>query len=126
MNECCELIIRLTKYYPLTSIIIDALDECDPEKRTDLLEALESILRESSSLVKIFVSSRNDQDLVLHLQDYPNLDLLSNKNKTDISSFVTAETESLVKRKKLLRHSKNKQGLQTEIIKQVTDKAEGM
>jgi len=126
IHESCALIIELAEYYPLTTIVIDALDECDPERRADLLETLESILRESSSLVKIFVSSRNDQDIVLHLQNYPNLSLSSEKNKEDISSFVTIETQSLIKRKKLLALSKNKEKLKTEIIERVIKNADGM
>jgi hypothetical protein len=85
-----------------------------------------SVLRESSSLVKIFVSSRNDQDIVLHLENYPNLKLSSDKNKGDISSFVTAETQNLTRRKKLLALSKSKESLKREIIEQVTKNADGM
>ena len=120
------LILQLADYYPLTTIVIDALDECDSERRTDLLEVLESILQESSSLMKIFVSSRNDLDIVLRLKNYPNLELSSEMNKDDISSFVTAETNNLIKRQKLLALSANKEKLKIEIIEQVTKKADGM
>ena len=65
IGESRLLIHQLAEYYPLTTIVIDALDECDPERRTVPLETLESILQESSSMVKIFVSSRDDQDIVL-------------------------------------------------------------
>lgn len=126
IDESRLLILQLVEYYPLTIIVIDALDECDSEKRTDLLETLESILQESSSLVKIFVSSRDDQDIVLHLRDYPNLELSSEMNKNDISSFVIAETNNLIKRKKLLALSTNKEKLKIEIIEQVTSQAGGM
>jgi hypothetical protein len=126
MDESTALIIQLVEYYPLTTIVIDALDECDPDKRADLLEALEEILRKSSRLVKIFVSSRDDQDIVCHLQDYPNLELASNRNMDDISSFVRAETQGLIRRKKLLRFSTNKEGLKDDIIDQVTKGAGGM
>jgi hypothetical protein len=126
IDDSRVLILQLAEHYPLTTIVIDALDECDPERRTDLLETLESILQESSSLVKIFVSSRSDQDIVLHLQDYPKLELSSEKNKDDISSFVTAETYNLIQRKKLLALSTNKEKLKIEIIKQVTKNADGM
>jgi hypothetical protein len=126
MDESTALIIQLVEYYPLTTIVIDALDECDPDKRADLLEALEEILQQSSRLVKIFVSSRDDQDIVCHLQDYPNLELASDRNMDDISSFVRAETQGLIRRKKLLRFSTNKEGLKDDIIDQVTKGAGGM
>lgn len=126
IDESRALILQLVEHYPLTTIVIDALDECDPERRSDLLEILELILQESSSLVKIFVSSRDDYDIVLHLRDYPNLELSSEKNMDDISSFVTAETSNLIKKKKLLALSTNKEKLKIEIIDQVTKNANGM
>lgn len=126
IDESCALIIELSEQYPMVSIVVDALDECDPDKRADLLEALESILRDSVSLVKIFVSSRDDHDLVCHLKDYPSLQLSSENNKDDISSFVTSETSSLIKRRKLLALSANKEEIKIEIVKQVTNKADGM
>ena len=110
----------------MVTIVIDALDECDPENRTDLLYMLETILRDSPSLVKIFVSSRDDQDIVCHLENYPNLDISSNKNMVDIESFVRAETLSLILKKKLLRSSGNKEALAEKIIYEVTNGASGM
>jgi hypothetical protein len=83
IDESRELIVQLIEHYPVTSIIIDAFDECDPEKRADLLEALETILRESSSLVKIFISSRDDQDIHFQLKQYPNLEISSERNSDD-------------------------------------------
>jgi hypothetical protein len=126
MDESRALIIQLIEHYSLTTIVIDALDECDPESRADLMDTLEAVLQESSSLVKIFVSSRDDQDIVLHLRKYPHLELSSDKNKQDITSFVSTETKNLIRRRKLLRFSMNKEELQETIIEQVTKGANGM
>ncbi|KFY32484.1 hypothetical protein V493_00153, partial [Pseudogymnoascus sp. VKM F-4281 (FW-2241)] len=126
IDESTALIIQLTEQYPMTTIVIDALDECDPESRTDLLETLEKVLKESSRLVKIFVSSRDDQDIVCHLQDYPNLGISSDRNMDDITLFVKVETQNLMKRKKLLRFSTNKEELEEMIVDQVTKGANGM
>ncbi len=101
----------------MTTIIIDALDECDPEKRQSLLDVLESILQESSlGLVKIFLSSRDDQDIVCSLRDYPNVDVVSDKNTTDIEAFVRTETNKLVRKRRLLRGSPAQGELKTLII----------
>ncbi|KAH8589487.1 hypothetical protein B0O99DRAFT_333678 [Bisporella sp. PMI_857] len=126
IDESRALIIQLVEHYPMTTIVIDALDECDPENRADLLETLEAVLRESSNLVKIFVSSRNDQDIVLHLQNYPNLELSSDRNNNDIALFVRAETKDLIRKRKLLHLSINKSELQEAIVEQVTKGANGM
>jgi hypothetical protein len=126
INESCALIMQLIEHYPLTTIVIDALDECNAEKRADLLEVLEIILRESTQLVKIFVSSRDDQDIVCHLKDYPNLEIASERNMADIISFVKAETRRLITRRKLLRFSSNKEELEKVIVDQVTKGTGGM
>jgi hypothetical protein len=35
IRETCALILQLVEFYPLATIVIDALDECDPDKRSD-------------------------------------------------------------------------------------------
>jgi hypothetical protein len=60
--ELCGLIRELTELYDRSMIVVDALDECDSDTRWELVEALESIT-ESASLVKVFVSSREEGDL---------------------------------------------------------------
>ena len=109
----------------MVTIIIDALDECDPDTRSELLDTLEFILQESATLIKIFVSSRDDQDIVCQLQVYPNLEILSNRNSDDIAKFVQVETQKLMKRRPL-RFSTRKEELQQIIIDQVTAGAHGM
>jgi hypothetical protein len=126
IDESCALIIDLVEYFPLTTIVIDALDECDPETRHELLVALEEVLQNSSRLVKIFVSSRDDQDIVYRLQNCPNLVLASDRNMDDIASFVRAEAQDLIRRGKLLRFSNKKEELKERIIDQVTKGADGM
>ena len=125
-EESCDLIVELTEQYPITTIVIDALDECVPEKRQTLLDALENILQDSMGLVKIFVSSRDDQDLVCTLREYPNLDIISDRNTVDIESFVRTETENLVRKRRLLRNSNARDELKALIIDRVSKGADGM
>ena len=127
LHESREMIIRLSEYYPVTTIIIDALDECNPERRADLLETLEGLLQESSlGLLKVFVSSRDDQDIVWKLQGYPNLDLVSDQNSLDIANFVSQETNRLIRVGQLLRNSRSKDALRDMIVHEVTRGADGM
>ena len=126
MTEICDLITELIEIYPQTTIIIDAMDECDIGTRWELLEYLEAILKNASSLVKIFVSSRNDQDIVLQLKNYPNLEINSRMNESDIARFVKNETEQLVKRRKLLCRSNSRDELKELIISKTTASAHGM
>jgi hypothetical protein len=126
MDESCALIMQLIEQYPLTTIIIDAMDECDPERRYELLEALEQVLRDSSSLVKIFVSSRDDQDIMFCLRHYPNLEINSQRNGDDIATFVKDQTEQLVRDRKLLRYSTSQKEMKEVITIKVIEGAAGM
>jgi hypothetical protein len=125
-SKLASIVIELSEYYPVTTIIIDALHECDPERRSDLLEAFGIVLCRSTQLVKIFVTSRDDQGITWSLQNYPNIHLSSSRNKGDISTFVETEVESLVKKGKLLRFSQSKDELKSLIIDKIVKGANGM
>ncbi len=126
LEESLQLTIAMIGDYGMTTIVVDALDECDPNTRQSLLDAFEDILRESAGLVKIFVSSRDDQDIVYTLRGYPNMDISSNKNAADIEVFVEKESQRLVQRGRILRNSRAKVDMQALIIDQVIEGADGM
>lgn len=126
MDKSLSLILKLIAEYPLTTIVIDAMDECDPQKRHELLKALERILQNSSSLVKVFVSSRNDQDIVLRLQHYPNLEINSRRNGDDIARFVNDQAEQLIQDGRLLQYSNSETEMKKLIVDEVIEGATGM
>ena len=66
VEDCTKLIRELTNNHPAT-IIVDALDECEETTRHELLEAFDEIISKSVELVKVFVSSRDDVDIVSNL-----------------------------------------------------------
>jgi predicted transcriptional regulator len=109
-------------------IVVDALDECDSDTRWELVEALE-LITESASLVKVFVSSREEGDLRLSLQTHSGLQVTSLENEGDIRKFVDSETDRLVAKKQLLAYIRKKQTKEelTKLIKEdVISKANGM
>ena len=68
VQDCTRLILELTENRPAT-IIIDALDECEENTRHELLEALDDIISNSAEVVKVFISSRDDVDIVSSLHE---------------------------------------------------------
>ncbi|KAH6869627.1 hypothetical protein B0T10DRAFT_450909, partial [Thelonectria olida] len=126
--ESKDLILKLLDRYKgaTMTIVIDALDECNEATRASLLDTLDDLLKASPCLLKIFVSSRNDQDIVYKLDNYPNLDLSSNRNSADINLFVQSETKRLVNNGSLLRFSMRKEELRNKIIHELTSNADGM
>ena len=101
-KESIALIIELSQYRPLTTIVIDALDECDPERRGELFDAFTKILQDSAGLVKILVSSRNERDIICKLAGCINLEILAKDNQTNIVHFVNHEVDDLIRKERLL------------------------
>ena len=100
--ESTALIIELSQFHHLTTIVIDALDECDPALRSELFDSLTKILRDSKGLVKILVSSRNERDISCELTGCLNLEIEARKNQADITHFVNYEVDDLIRKKRLL------------------------
>ncbi|KAI8314950.1 hypothetical protein K4K61_003396 [Colletotrichum sp. SAR11_59] len=128
VDETKGLILRLLEKYKdaTVTIVIDALDECNPATRDILLDTLEFLLNASPCLLKVFVSSRDDQDIVYNLRKYPNLTLSSDCNTADIELFVRSETTRLVKKGSLLCYSERKEELCDKIVHELTCGAHGM
>ena len=126
LEETCALLMQLVEKYPQVTIVLDALDECDSKKWRDMLKALDRILKESSNLVKIFVSSRNDQDIVLRLRDYPNLEIDSNRNSGDIDVFVKTRVQELIEDGDFLQHTGFRTEMKEFVVKKVIEGAGGM
>ncbi|KAM3075671.1 hypothetical protein ACMFMG_007803 [Clarireedia jacksonii] len=99
--ECVDVILALLKENP-GIIFIDALDECDPLRRHELLEALDIIITRSENLVKVLVSSRDDNDIVCRLENSPNVHISASDNEEDIIRFVHWEVERSIRNKRLL------------------------
>jgi len=126
LEESLDFVMTLTEAYGVTTIIVDALDECNSETRQSLLEAFEEILQKSAGLVKIFVSSRDDQDIVLQFRESPNFDITPSRNTKDIENYVRTEIENLVGKRRLLRNSGAQNKMKELIIDQVSKGADGM
>lgn len=124
LQESVDLIHSITENHPAI-IFIDALDECDHTRRHELLEALDAIIHESSSQVKVFVSSRDDNDIVCHLTNSPNVYIRASDNGLDIERFVRSEVDQAVKTKRLLSGRVSEE-LKRRITTTLIDGAQGM
>jgi hypothetical protein len=124
IEESLRLILALLESDPAT-IIIDALDECDPYQRHKLLDALDRIIQESASLVKIFVSSRDDNDIVCLLTLSPNVVICAVDNGEDIKRFIDSEVDQSIRHKRLLI-GKVSEELKNQIKTTLTRGAQGM
>lgn len=120
-QKCQELLLSLSEIYPQTTMVIDALDEIHQDQRQVLLEALGMIVKSSRSRVKIFISSREHQDIqeALGCSSIGAID-----NKADIQGFVQREVTTFIEKR--WKHLKDKNTLAEDIASALISKADGM
>lgn len=120
METCRGLLLELINLYPKTTLVLDALDECDNRKRGILLETFEYFLDHALRPVKIFISSRPDGDIKERFKGRANIEIQAADNHDDIATFVKSEIT------KHRRWNKISRGLQEEIVGTLQRRSQGM
>lgn len=128
VEECKKLLIKLSSGFLRTTILIDALDECDKDTREVLFDVLENLVSDSSPEhypIKVFVTSRDDGDLQRRLGNSPNIYIQERDNSADINLYITSEVESCITKSRLL-DGKVDDDLKEHIIDVLRNGAHGM
>ena len=102
LGESEELLVKLADIYPQTTICIDALDEVETNTRIHLLKALKNIIEKSKTLVKIFVTTRMDPDILRQFEMFPRIELEPDDNIGDINQFVETKLQNTIDDGRLL------------------------
>ncbi|KAK1622133.1 hypothetical protein BDP81DRAFT_508781, partial [Colletotrichum phormii] len=123
--ECGDMLVDATKTFPSLTIVINAVDECDEDERTALIHLLKRVRDKSENLVKIFISSRDDIDIMTSLADAVDKRIRADDNIDDIGRFVYHKVGALMDLRDL-KYGIRMQGLREEIINVLTSKAQGM
>ena len=98
IEESESVLAELVQIYPLVTLVVDALDECERNSRLEFMDILDKLIAESSKPVKILISSRRDKDIKRHFESGPNLEIGATNNRDDIAMFVNQETTANAKR----------------------------
>ena len=122
--DCSRLALELFDRTPAI-IFIDALDECDPRRRQELFQFLADVLEKANNIVKIFVTSRDDNDIVHEFSKFPNTRIAAKDNNKDIRRFVTQQLHLAIQNRTLL-HGHFSEELQQHITRTLVDGAQGM
>ncbi|KAF4627727.1 hypothetical protein G7Y89_g10427 [Cudoniella acicularis] len=120
LGDCKKLLLEFINMYPRTTLVLDALDECEKHKRLELIQALEELLSQSSKPLKIFISSRLDTDINDRLKDRANIRIEAKDNHHDITKFVNNEI-SKHPSWRTMDHQ-----LQQRILETLQDRSQGM
>ena len=100
-KDSYELAKTICDSYAQSLIFIDGLDELDQASSSQLLGALHKLATQSSSLVKIFITSRPDRDIVTTLTGIPTMviDLASCKEHGNDMQLIVEERVTKVMEK---------------------------
>ena len=104
VHDCARLILDTTGANPAT-IVVDAVDEVPASRRHELLSALNQITKESASVVKVFVTSRDDSNIHALLPNALAVRIQSQNNREDMELFVRHEISLAVQHRKMLNGS---------------------
>ncbi|OPB42501.1 hypothetical protein A0O28_0036180 [Trichoderma guizhouense] len=92
-KECRELISELLSLYLFSTIVLDALDECDTEKHS-LVETLLDLKANSTRPLRIFISSRPDREYLGELERKSTFKINSDDQLADIKKYLDTKLYS--------------------------------
>jgi hypothetical protein len=124
VNECENLILAILRDRTVF-IVLDGLDECDPERRHEILLVVDRLIQKASKSIKFFVSSRDDGDIICHLETSPNVIIQAKDNLFDIERFVLDRIDRAIEEKRILKGNVSSE-LRWHIIKTIVEKSQGM
>ncbi|KAF8431987.1 hypothetical protein BGX38DRAFT_1263352 [Terfezia claveryi] len=119
-----DLLVQIINIYPQTTICIDAMDEVDHDTPINLLKSLKNVIKASKNVVKIFVTTRIDIDILMQFEIFPRLELRPDDNVGDINHFVRTQVESIID-DGLLLHGKVSNELKEEICNRLCQRSKG-
>lgn len=128
MNETTEVLLKILQADPFY-VVIDALDECDPSERYSLIESLKTIIDESASVVKVFISSRRDYDIVSQLEESPCISIQPGHISNDIENYVKKEVSEAIEKKRIVKGKlipEEKKKIEQQITQALIDGSQGM
>lgn len=88
LKRAIQLIGQLLAIRPRSCIILDAIDECSPEDKRILLDALREILQQTSTDTKLFISTRDDQDIKVDINVEPTVEVTAAQTTHDVNLFI--------------------------------------
>jgi ankyrin repeat domain-containing protein 50 len=120
-SEAESLLEELMQAYSKIILVLDALDECNSKTRSALIETFDRLIKVNPTL-KIFISSRRDDDIQYILNQKVNLGIEATDNGKDIQKFVCTQLdENQWRRRRPLS-----EGLRKEITEIIFSKSDGM
>ncbi|KAL6884772.1 hypothetical protein GGI43DRAFT_305265 [Trichoderma evansii] len=90
-DECETALIELTNFYPRTTLVLDALDECKVDTREALARILCKLVDKGEGTVKVFIASRKEADIEEYLGSQKLIEIATDDNRDDIEKYIEEE-----------------------------------
>ncbi|KAF2993176.1 hypothetical protein E8E13_000879 [Curvularia kusanoi] len=95
LSTCEAVLQEIINDYPRTTLVLDALDECDKDTRREFMKTLERLVSNSKRVLKIFIASRPEADIEKYLNSFQGrrelISVSTSDNSGDIEKFVIEE-----------------------------------
>lgn len=101
LAESAKLLHDLANSSPLT-IIIDGVDESALDRRHLLFKALQNLITNSVNVVKIFLTSREDDDIKISLKGSQGIRIANEDNFSNIENFIRLRVHEAVQEGRLM------------------------
>ena len=122
-QEFRDILIAMMSVISSSFLVIDGLDECDKEVRRDVLSLINWTIEQKVSVVRVYVSSQSDIQILNALATCPRISVSSEMLSCDIATYVLDATQSLIQDRQLLLQNPE---IEHEIITELTKRAKGM
>ena len=140
LEELKSVFLAAAKCFNRMFLVLDALDECDPDQRVQLCDFFSNVVELSATAhnpphksgviqpvctIKLFVTSRKEPDIerLFEQKSFPTVELEASTVDYDIAIYVSSELEQRIQDKRLIL---KKKALQNEILSALTTKSGGM
>lgn len=90
-KECEMALMSLIRFYSRTTLILDALDECEMDTREAIVRILHNLVDKGGCTVKVFIASRKEADIETYLGSQRLVEISTADNKDDIEKYIELE-----------------------------------
>lgn len=122
-KEMSSLVCSAINLNSAVTMVLDGLDECEKEVKEQMIAFLECLTNPRSTVVKLFVSCREEDNILRSLTKFSRIHVTSAASEDDIVSYISGSVRSRIEAGQLrLRNPE----LEQEIVSELVDKANGM
>ncbi|KAL8947110.1 MAG: hypothetical protein Q9222_006572 [Ikaeria aurantiellina] len=122
-SDLIDLICLAIKQMSFAFVIIDGMDECESNTIKEISVLLRRLRNFDASTVRLFISCRQEDQMLRYLQGVPTIHVTSLALHQDIKTFVAGSVSSRILAGELKVRNPD---LEKEIIDELVNKAHGM